>query len=96
VLFRDAAAAWLASRHDLKETTLAAYREALAPTVEITAKPHKRLADLRIDAVFGGYPNNAITREDISGWVARMQTAGKRPSTIRNAYFLVRQFWGRR
>ena len=32
VLFRDAAAAWLLSRPDLKETTRAAYADALAPT----------------------------------------------------------------
>lgn len=90
LVFRDAAAAWLASRHDLKATTLSAYRDALAPTDETTAKRHKPLADLRIDTVFGGYPINAITRDDIREWVARMQAAGKKPSTIRNAYFLVR------
>ena len=93
MLFRDAAAAWLSSRPDLKETTRAAYRDALAPTDPSNAylaKRHKPLADLRIDAVFGGYPINAITRDDIRKWVARMQAAGKRPSTIRNAYFLVR------
>jgi hypothetical protein len=94
VLFRDAAAAWLASRPDLKETTRAAYRDALAPTDArnaYLAKRHKPLADLRIDAVFGGYPINAITRDQIRDWIARMQAAGKKPSTIRNAYFLVRQ-----
>ena len=93
VLFRDAAAKWLLSRLDLKETTRAAYRDALAPTDPSNAylaKRHKPLADLRIDAVFGGYPINAITRDDIRKWIARMQAAGKRPSTIRNAYFLVR------
>lgn len=90
VLFRDAAAAWLLSRPDLKETTRAAYADALALTDETTAKRHKPLADLRIDAVFGSYPINAITRDQIRDWVARMQAAGKRPSTIRNAYFLVR------
>jgi integrase len=91
VLFRDAAAKWLADRHDLKETTRAAYADALAPTTKHTVKWHKRLADLRIDNTFGDYPLNAITRDDISKWVARMKTAGKKPSTIRNAYFLVRQ-----
>jgi integrase len=91
LLFRDAAAAWLASRHDLKDTTHAAYADALAPTAQKTVKRHKRLADLRIDNTFGDYPLNAITRDDISQWVARMKAAGKRPSTIRNAYFLVRQ-----
>lgn len=91
VLFRDAATAWLASRHDLKETTRASYADALAPTSEHTVKRHKRLANLRIDNTFGAYPVNTITRDDISDWVGRMKTAGKKPSTIRNAYFLVRQ-----
>lgn len=91
VLFRDAASAWLASRHDLKVTTHAAYSDALAPTSEHTVKRHKRLANLRIDNTFGGYPLNAITRDDISKWVAAMVKAGKKPSTIRNAYFLVKQ-----
>jgi integrase len=94
VLFRDAAAKWLESRHDLKETTLAAYRDALAPTAEKTVQRHKRLANLRIDAVFGDYPINRITRDYIRDWVARMKSAGKKPSTIRNAYFLVRQVLG--
>ena len=92
LLFREAAAAWLVSRPDLKETTRAAYADALAPTPSAgkTAKRHKKLADLRIDTVFGGYPINAITRDQIREWITRMQAAGKRPSTIRNAYFLVR------
>jgi integrase len=96
VLFRDAAATWLISRPDLKETTRAAYADALAPTPAAghRAKRHKPLADLRIDTTFGGCPINTITREDIREWIARMQAAGKRPSTIRNAYFLVRQVLG--
>lgn len=89
--FRDVAAEWLESRPDLKETTLAAYREALAPTTEATAQRHARLSGLRIDDVFGGYPVNAITRDQISAWVTRMMGAGKKPSTVRNAYFIVRQ-----
>lgn len=94
LVFRDAAAAWLDSRHDLKATTLAAYREALAPTTADTAKRHRGLVHLRIDTVFGGYPLNSITREQISQWVQRMQAAGKRPGTVRNAYFLVRMVLG--
>jgi len=94
VLFRAVAAEWLNSRHDLKATTRAAYAEALAPTTDATAKRHGPLTELRIDAVFGGYPINAIRREQISDWVARMIAAGKRPSTVRNAYFLVRQVLG--
>ncbi|KUI41816.1 integrase [Mycobacterium sp. GA-1199] len=89
--FRDVAAEWLESRRDLKETTRAGYREALASTTEAIAKRHARLNGLRIDEAFGGYPVNAITREQISQWVQRMKDAGKKPSTIRNAYFIVRQ-----
>jgi hypothetical protein len=85
ILFREVASAWLASRHDLKDTTRAAYADALAPTAQKTVKRHKRLANLRIDNTFGDCPVNAITRDDISQWVARMKAAGKRPSTIRNA-----------
>ncbi|ULN33405.1 site-specific integrase [Mycolicibacterium smegmatis] len=91
MLFREAAAIWLESRTDLKETTPAAYRDALAPTSEHTVKRHKRLAILRIDNTFGDYPINAIRCDDISRWVMRMIKAGKKPSTIRNAYFLVKQ-----
>lgn len=94
LLFRDAAQQWLVSRADLKATTLAAYREALAPTTAATARRHKRIAGLRIDDVFGGYPINAIKRTEIVEWVARMQKAGKKPSTVRNAYFLVRMVLG--
>jgi integrase len=85
--FRAAAQAWLASRHDLKPTTLAEHRCALAPVA-------RRRGDgkvLGIDATFGGYPLNAITREQISEWVARLTQAGKNPSTVRYNYGLVRQ-----
>lgn len=97
LLFRAAAQSWLASRHDLKETTRAAYADALAPTCTegpAAVKRHKRLAGLRIDAVFGEYPLNKITRDQISDWVSRMSAAGKAPSTVRNAYFLVKQVLG--
>lgn len=91
MLFREAATAWLASRHDLKETTRASYADALAPTGDHTVKRHKKLAGLRIDEVFGDTRLDEFTRADISDWVARMVEAGKAPSTIRNSYFLVRQ-----
>lgn len=90
-LFRDVAQTWLQTRLDLKPTTRAAYAEALAPTTDATAKRHKKLAQLRIDAVFGGMPVNAITREYVAAWVARLAAAGKGRTTIRNAVFLVRQ-----
>jgi integrase len=86
ITFRKAAAEWVESRHDLKATTLAGHRYALAPASE-------RRGDgktLGIDAVFGGFPLNAIKRERISDWVQRMVAAGKQPSTVRHAYFLVR------
>lgn len=85
-LFRDQAAKWLASRTDLKNRTLIGYREMLAPAAE-------RRGDMRrlgIDAVFGGYPLNRITRDYISDWVRALIDAGKRPSTIRHAFFVVR------
>lgn len=62
VLFRDAAQTWLESRHDLKVTTLGGYRALLAPA-------ERRWGDgktLGIDAIFGGYPLNRITRGYIS------------------------------
>lgn len=84
--FRAAAQAWLASRHDLKPTTRGGHQAALAPA-------STRQGDgktLGIDAVFGGYPLNAIKREQISEWVTRLVAAGKKPSTVRHAYFLLR------
>lgn len=86
ITFREAATCWLDSRHDLKATTLAGHRYALAPVSD-------RRGDgkwLGIDAVFGGYPLNAITRDHVSQWVQRLVAAGKKPSTVRHAYFVVR------
>ncbi|GFG73583.1 hypothetical protein MBOT_09480 [Mycobacterium botniense] len=86
MLFRDAAQLWLASRHDLKPTTKAGHEAALAPA-------STRRGDgktLGIDATFGGYPLNKITRDQISMWVQKMVVAGKKPSTVRHAYFTVR------
>lgn len=76
VTFAEAAQVWLASRsNDLKETTAAGYRQALAPV----ADRRKAARRLSIDAVFGGYPLNAIKREQITAWVADMKAAGKKP-----------------
>lgn len=86
MLFRDAAQLWLSSRHDLKPTTKAGYEAALAPA-------GTRRGDgktLGIDAVFGGYPLNKVARQQISEWVAKMVAEGKKPSTVRHAYFTVR------
>ena len=86
MLFRNAAQLWLESRHDLKATTKSGHEASLAPA-------SARRGDgktLGIDAVFGGYPLNKITREQISAWVQKMVAAGKKPSTVGHAYFLVR------
>jgi len=45
---------------------------------------------LSIDATFGGYPINKITRTQISEWVSAMAAAGSKPSTVRHAFFIVR------
>ncbi|MCZ0731868.1 tyrosine-type recombinase/integrase [Mycolicibacterium iranicum] len=86
VPFREAAALWLESRHDLKPRTLAGHREMLAP------KETRRgqMAKLGIDAVFGGYPVNAITRTQIDGWVQKLIAAGKKPSTVRHHFYVVK------
>jgi integrase len=87
ITFRAAAQAWLASRHDLKPTTIAGYRYALAPA-ERHRPPARRLS---IDATFGGYPLNRITRDDIQAWVAALLAAGKKPNTLRLSVLIVRQ-----
>jgi integrase len=82
--FRAAAQLWLLSRHDLKPTTLAGYRYALAPA-QTCRLPRKTLG---IDVVFGGYPLNSITRQQISAWIATLAQNGYAPATIR-AYMQV-------
>lgn len=84
--FGVAAGEWLASRHDLKSRTRAEYENLLRPKTRgpITTR------GLSIDATFGGYPLSAITRQQISEWVQRLVAAGKKPSTVRHAYFVVR------
>ncbi|CAN5672064.1 hypothetical protein BH09ACT7_BH09ACT7_37490 [soil metagenome] len=86
ITFREAAAVWLESRHDLKPRTLAGYREMLAPAAE----RHRDMGKLGIDAEFGGFPLNAINREQISLWIQRLTKSGKKPSTVRHQYFVVR------
>ncbi|WP_145043231.1 tyrosine-type recombinase/integrase [Mycobacteroides abscessus] len=85
-LFREAAQEWLESRRaDLKETTWRGYESALAPAA--TRRGDGKT--LGIDAVFGGYPLNKITRAYIQEWVNKLQVS-KKPSTVRHAYFTVR------
>ena len=67
VTFREAALEWLDSRHDLKATSLAGHRAALAPA----ATRHGDGKTLGVDAVFGGYPLNKITRPYINAWCRR-------------------------
>lgn len=84
--FREAAALWLQSRHDLKPRTLAGHREMLAPK----ATRRGQMAKLGIDAVFGGHPINAITREQLSAWVEQLTKAGKKPGTVRHHFYVVK------
>lgn len=86
-LFRDAAAMWLGSRADLKPRTLHEYGQMIAPAAERRGDMRK----LGLDAVFGGYPVNKITRTRVVDWIADLTAAGKRPSTVRHNYFLLRQ-----
>ncbi|MGE2717895.1 hypothetical protein ACQI4L_27870 [Mycolicibacterium litorale] len=86
MLFRDAAAIWLESRKADTRNNAENHRYALAPAAF-------RRGDgktLSIDAVFGGYPLNKITREYIQAWVNRLTEAGKKPSTVRHAFWTVR------
>lgn len=86
VLFRDAAAKWLASREGNARSNAGNHRSALAPAAQ-------RRGDgktLGIDAVFGGYPLNKITREYIQDWVNALTAAGKAPSTVRHQFWTVR------
>ena len=87
VTFRAAAAGWLKGRHDLKPTTLAEHTRALGPAA---ATRRSDGTTLSIDAVFGAYPINAITREQITAWISKLTAAGKSPSTVRYKYHLVR------
>ncbi|MDV7135411.1 tyrosine-type recombinase/integrase [Williamsia muralis] len=75
--FRDAAAIWLESRHDLKPRTRTNYAGHLRPGGDI-------------DTTFGGYPLNKITRAEISTWVNAHVAADKSASAVRNAFFIVR------
>lgn len=86
VLFRDAASAWLASRVDLKPRTREGHTRLLAPRKHRTAT-----WALSIDATFGGYPLNRITRQQVADWVAARSRSGLKPSSVRNAFFVLHQ-----
>jgi integrase len=86
MLFRHAAAIWLESRKADTRNNAENHRYALAPAA--TRRGDGKT--LGIDAVFGGYPLNKITREYIQAWVNRLTEAGKKPSTVRHAFWTVR------
>ncbi|CAN5609876.1 hypothetical protein BH09ACT7_BH09ACT7_23390 [soil metagenome] len=86
MLFRDAATIWLESRKADTRNNAENHRYALAPAA--TRRGDGKT--LGIDAVFGGYPLNKITREYIQEWVNRLTDAGKKPSTVRHAFWTVR------
>lgn len=86
MLFRDAAAIWLESRKADTRNNAENHCYALAPAA--TRRGDGKT--LGIDAVFGGYPLNKITREYIQEWVNRLTEAGKKPSTVRHAFWTVR------
>jgi integrase len=75
--FRKVAAAWLDGKSDIKARTRAGYEALLKPAGDI-------------DTTFGGYPVNAITRQLVQDWVSS-RSKDRRPSTVRNAFFVVRQ-----
>lgn len=56
----------------------------------VNAAARAKRQALSIDATFGGYPINKITRTQISEWVSAMAAAGSKPSTVRHAFFIVR------
>jgi integrase len=85
--FRQAAQAWLASRHDLKPTTKNGYTYALQPANQCR-KPRQQYG---IDATLGGYPLKSITRQHLSDWVATLTAHNYTPATIRAYMQVVRQ-----
>jgi integrase len=90
--FGTVAAAWLASRHDLKPRTRAEYANLLsAKTRGLRDGDGKPTAEHSIAATFGHRPVNEITRADIADWVGKLTKAGKSASTVRHHYFVVRQ-----
>lgn len=78
VTFRAVAGDWLASRMDLKPRTRQGYAYILNTGADL-------------DATFGGYPLKKITRPLIVTWIARRVSEGKRPSTIKHQYFILKQ-----
>ena len=93
VLFSDAAAEWLDSKRNLKRQTRAGYAKLLgignyAPDEEALAADKERL---RIPTRFGPAPVARIDQDEIIAWLSDLEKAGKASSTIRNAFFVVKQ-----
>jgi integrase len=75
--FKDAAREWLDSQHRLKVRTRESYERILFG---------KRSP---LSLAFGGAPVRAITYDDVVAWVSKQVAAGKAPTTIHNAFFLL-------
>ncbi len=87
--FSAVAAAWLASRHDLKPRTRAEYANLLSGKTRARRNGDGvSTAGLSIAATFGDRPVNEIMRTDIANWVGKLSKAGKSASTIRHHYSL--------
>ncbi|MCX2756600.1 tyrosine-type recombinase/integrase [Gordonia sp. 4N] len=90
-LFAHAADAWLASRTDLKPRTRGEYENLLSPKKRARKDANgNSTAHLSIIATFGGKAVGSITRQQIAEWVQALTDAGKKPSTVRHAYFVVK------
>lgn len=90
-LFAHAAEAWLASRTDLKPRTRGEYENLLSPKKRARKDANgNSTAHLSIIATFGGKAVGSITRQQIADWVQGLTAAGKSPSTVRHAYFVVK------
>jgi integrase len=90
-LFAHAAESWLASRTDLKPRTRGEYENLLSPKKRARKDANgNSTAHLSIIATFGGKAVGSITRQQIAEWVQALTAAGKSPSTVRHAYFVVK------
>nr|EMP10387.2 integrase [Gordonia sp. NB41Y] len=90
-LFAHAAEAWLESRTDLKPRTRGEYENLLSPKKRARKDSQgNSTTHLSIIATFGGKAVGSITRQQIAEWVQALSAAGKSPSTVRHAYFVVK------
>lgn len=71
VTVADWCATWLATKADLRPTSLARVQA----TLEHQVVPR-----------FGDLPLRAVTNADVRAWIAQMTAAGRSPSTVRKAY----------